>query len=196
MLGVCIHGVGKKGSLWWSCEGLNCDETWWWEGSPSISKVVGAEMRRYISTSWWVLSVCPSVWGVICSGEFDIVVKESGQFPGKGRCELWASLSDIRNSWSLNCMKTWWRKSFATPATLMVFEHGVRVTPFIRPWSTTTIIELCLFKGGKSVIMSTDSCLKGSGKDEGIGVRGGQVGSWLTLFCWHTAHPEMKASAA
>ena len=58
----------------------------------------------------------------------------------------------------------------------MVFEHGVRITPFIRPWSTTTINELCLFKGVKSVIMWTDSRLKGSGKDEGIGVSGGQVG--------------------
>ena len=41
----------------------------------------------------------------------------------------------------------------------------------------------------------TESCLKGRGDKEGMGVSGGQVGWWLTLFCWHTVHPKMKALA-
>ena len=68
----------------------------------------------------------------------------------------------------------------------------MRITPFVRPWSTTTINESCLLEGGRSVMRSTESCLKGNGKEEGMGASGGQVGWWLTLFCWHIAHPEMK----
>ena len=97
-------------------------------------------------------------------------------------------LLDIRELWRLNCLNTWWRKSLAT----MVFEQGMRITPFIRPWLTTTINESYPLEGGRSITRSTESCLKGRGKDEGTGASGGQVGWWLNLFCWHTAHPEMK----
>ena len=55
----------------------------------------------------------------------------------------------------------------------MVFEQGMRITPFIRPWLTTTIKESCPFDGGRSVIRSTDSCLKGRRDDEGMGANGG-----------------------
>ena len=55
----------------------------------------------------------------------------------------------------------------------MVFEQGMRITPFVRPWLTTTIKESCPFDGGRSVIKSTDSCLKGRGEDEGMGASGG-----------------------
>ena len=58
----------------------------------------------------------------------------------------------------------------------MVFEQGMRITPFIRPWSTMTINESCLLEGGRSVIRSTDSCLKGRGEDEAMGASGRQVG--------------------
>ena len=70
-------------------------------------------------------------------------------------------------------MNTWWRKSLATPTESMVFEQGMRITPFIRPWSTTTINESCPFDGGRSVTRSTESCLKGRGEDEGMGASGG-----------------------
>ena len=55
----------------------------------------------------------------------------------------------------------------------MVFEQGMRITPFIRPWLTTTINESCLFEGGRSVTRLTESCLKDRGKDNGLGVSGG-----------------------
>ena len=82
-------------------------------------------------------------------------------------------LSDIRESWRPNRLNTWWRKSLATLATSMVFEQGMRITPFIKLWSTMTINESCPFKGGMSITRSTESCLKGRGKDDGMGVSGG-----------------------
>ena len=82
-------------------------------------------------------------------------------------------LLDIRESWRPNHLNTWWRKSLATPAASMVFEQGMRITSFVRPWSTTTINESCPFEGGRSVIRSTESCLKGRGEDDGMGVSGG-----------------------
>ena len=60
----------------------------------------------------------------------------------------------------------------ATPAISMVFEQGMKITPFIRLWSTTTINESCLFEGGRSMTRSTESCLKGRVKDDGMGVSG------------------------
>ena len=73
----------------------------------------------------------------------------------------------------LKHLNTWWRKSLATPMASMVFEQGMRITPFIRPWLTMTINESCPFDGGRSVMRSTENCLKGRGEDEGIGVSGG-----------------------
>ena len=67
----------------------------------------------------------------------------------------------------------------ATQAASIVFEQGMRINPFIRPWLTMT--------------KSTESYLKDRGKDDGMGVSGERVRWWLTLFCWHTMHPEMKA---
>ena len=54
----------------------------------------------------------------------------------------------------------------------MVFEQGMRITPFMRPWLTMTINESCLFDGGRSVMRLTESCLKGRGEDEGMGASG------------------------
>ena len=82
-------------------------------------------------------------------------------------------LSDISESWRPKHLNTWWRKSLATPAASMEFEQGMRITPFVRPWSTTTINESCPSDGGRSVMRSTDSCLKGRGDDEGMGAIGG-----------------------
>ena len=81
----------------------------------------------------------------------------------------------------------------ATPAASIVFEQGMRITPFVRLWLTTTINESCPLEGGRSVTRSTESCLNGSGEQEGMGASGGRVRWWLTLFCWHIVHPEMKA---
>ena len=55
-------------------------------------------------------------------------------------------------------------------------------------WSTTTINESYSLEGGKSVTRSTESYLKGRGKDDGMGANGG--GKWdgdLPCFVgiWH-----------
>ena len=44
----------------------------------------------------------------------------------------------------------------------MVLEHGVRITPSIRLWSTMTTIESWPLEVGRLVIRSTESCLKES----------------------------------
>ena len=85
-------------------------------------------------------------------------------------------LSEINESCRPKCLNTWWRKSLATPATSMVFEQGMRITPFVRPWSTTTINESCLFDGGRSVTRSTESCLNSRVEEDGMGASGGRVG--------------------
>ena len=79
-----------------------------------------------------------------------------------------------------------------TPLASIVFEQGARITPFVRPWSTTTIKESKLLDGGRSVIRSTGSCLKGRVAEEGMGTRGGEVRWVMVLFCWHMAQPITK----
>jgi hypothetical protein len=59
------------------------------------------------------------------------------------------------------------------PSDVMVFLQGERITPFINPWSTTTMTESKPPDSGKSVIRSTEICKKGHVADEGIGVNGG-----------------------
>ena len=71
----------------------------------------------------------------------------------------------------------------------IVFEQGARTTPFVRPWSTTTIKESKPSDRGRSVMRLTESCLKGRMVEEGIGTRGGEVGWVIILFCWQTAQP-------
>ena len=82
-------------------------------------------------------------------------------------------LSDIRELWRPKCLNMWCRKCLATPATSMVFEQGMRITPFVRPWLTMTINESCPFDRGRSVMRSTEGCLKGRGENEGMEASGG-----------------------
>ena len=83
-------------------------------------------------------------------------------------------------------------KGFPTPAASIDLEHGIIITPFIRPWSTMTIMEFILCTLGRSVTRSTESCLKGRKDVEAMGFNGGRTGWVSTLFCWHTAHPSMN----
>ena len=63
----------------------------------------------------------------------------------------------------------------ATPVASMVFEQGMTITPFVRPWLAMTINESCPLDGGRSMMRSTNSCLKGREDDEGMGVSVGRV---------------------
>ena len=73
-------------------------------------------------------------------------------------------------------MNTKLKNDWAIPAASMVFWQGARITPFIRPWLTMTMTESKPAKGGRSVMRSTESCLKGREMVDGIGRRGGTTG--------------------
>ena len=64
----------------------------------------------------------------------------------------------------------------ATLAASIVLEQGMRITLFVRLWSTMTINESCPLEGGRSVMRLMEGCLKGRGEEEGMGASGGQVG--------------------
>ena len=104
----------------------------------------------------------------------------------------WGPRSDIRESCRPNLLKTWEKKSLATPMASIVLEQGMMITPFVRPWLTMTMIESLPRTLGRLVIRSTEICLKGRRADEGMGFNGGLVGWVFVLFCWHMAHPLMK----
>ena len=75
-----------------------------------------------------------------------------------------------------NHLKTKLKSNWAIPAASTVSEQGARITPFVRPWSTTTMTESNLEEGGRSVMRSTESCLKGRETVDEIGQRGGTRG--------------------
>ena len=95
----------------------------------------------------------------------------------------WGPLSEIKVLWRPNRLKTWSKKSFATPMALMVLLQGMRITPLLSPWSTTTTKESCPFDLGRSVTRSMEIYLKGNRVFEGMGLSGGMVGWVFTLFC-------------
>ena len=104
----------------------------------------------------------------------------------------WGPQSDIKESCRPNLLKTWEKKSLATSMALMVLEQGIIITPVVRLWSTTTKIEFLPCTSGRSVTRSTNSCLKGSSEDKGIGLSGGWMGWVLALFCWQVVQPSMN----
>ena len=73
-------------------------------------------------------------------------------------------------------MNTFSKKSWVIPVVSMVLVQGIRITPFVKPWSTTTKIKSKLEEGGRSVIRSTESWQKGREAEEGMGWREGEVG--------------------
>ena len=63
-----------------------------------------------------------------------------------------------------------------------VLLHGRKITPFKRPWSTTTRIESKPRERGRSVMRSMEICWKGQVQCDEIGARGGGWGGCLP--CW------------
>ena len=98
----------------------------------------------------------------------------------------------MRVSCSPNHLKTKTKNNWAIPAASTVLEQGARITPFIRPWLTTTITESKPKERGRSVMRLTESYLKGSETEEEIGQIGGTVGCVLTLFSWQTTQLTIK----
>ena len=52
-------------------------------------------------------------------------------------------------------------KSWAVPSMVIVLLHGIRITPFVSPWSTTTNIESNPLDKGRSVIRSIEQFANG-----------------------------------
>ena len=71
----------------------------------------------------------------------------------------------------------------ATPSAVIVLVQGVRITPFDRPWSTTTITESKSEQRGRSVMRSTEIWSKGRVQEEGIGDKAGADGCVLVFIC-------------
>jgi hypothetical protein len=70
------------------------------------------------------------------------------------------------------------------PSIVTVLVVGQRITPFERPWSTTTKIELLPSTGGKSVIKSMLQWANGRvDTAPSTGIRDGCDGFWLILNC-------------
>ena len=77
------------------------------------------------------------------------------------------------------------------PSSVRVFKQGVRITPFISPWSTTdkivsTMVPLSRVSGGRLVIKSMDRFAKGQVVvGPGIGLNDGADGFWLIVGICH-----------
>ena len=82
----------------------------------------------------------------------------------------------MRVSCSPNRLKTKSKNNWAIPVASTILEQGARITPFIRPWLTTTITESNPAERGRSVKRSMESCLKGREMEDEIGQRGGPAG--------------------
>ena len=79
----------------------------------------------------------------------------------------------------------------AIPSAVTIFFVGHRITPLLRPWSTTTRRVSKPFDRGSPVMRSQYICLNGMVCSEGMGFRGGTMGCVFVLFCWHVEQPSM-----
>ena len=93
-------------------------------------------------------------------------------------------------SGSPNREKSRLMRAVATPSAVIVLLHGSRITPFIRPWLTTTRIESKSDDLGRSVIRSIDIWENGQiDFGPGIGSTVGFIGCQFILNCWHSGQP-------
>jgi hypothetical protein len=125
--------------------------------------VIGTEDSQ-VSFNFLIGPLCLAIsLRMICCGETNIVVKDTSKFSSKCPC-------------SPNRLNTNSKKSWAIPFALMVLVQGTRITPFVRPWSTTTIKESYPLERGRLMTRSTESCLNGRVAVDLIGLTGGVTG--------------------
>ena len=67
--------------------------------------------------------------------------------------------SEIILSGSPNCLYKFLRSRHAMSSEVSVLLQGSKITPFKKPWSTTTKMELYLSAGGRSVMRSIEQLL-------------------------------------
>ena len=106
-------------------------------------------MDRYALISWLTHSVVPSVWGwnAVDRADFIPTSFNSSMNDFEVNC---GPRSEIILSGSPNLLYKLSSRSFAVSSALIVLLHGRRITPLLRPWSTTTRIESKLSMGGRS----------------------------------------------
>ena len=103
---------------------------------------------RYTSISWLTRSVVPSVCGWYAMDNADLM-------PSSFRSSVNAfdvncgPRSEIILSRSPNCLYKFSRSKRAVSSEVSVLLQGSKITPFERPWSTTTKIELYPSVGGE-----------------------------------------------
>ena len=68
----------------------------------------------------------------------------------------WGPRSDMILSGSPKHLYKFSNNNCAVSSAVIVFEQGMRIIPFVNPWSTTTRMELCPFTGGRSVMKSME----------------------------------------
>ena len=73
----------------------------------------------------------------------------------------WGPRSEIILSGKPNLLYKFLSRSLAVPSVVIVLLQGRRITPFVRPWSTTTNIESNSSDGGRSVIRSIEQFANG-----------------------------------
>ena len=69
--------------------------------------------------------------------------------------------SEIILSGSPNLLYKFSSRSLAVPSMVIILLHGIRITPLLRPWSTTTKIESKASIGGRSVMKSIEQLANG-----------------------------------
>src|ERR1700684_711423 len=98
-------------------------------------------------------------------------------------------LSDIALSGKPKRLYNELRRMVPVCSAVIVLLHDSKITPFVDPWSTTTMIESKPSDVGRSVMKSIVIRENGRGFTEVIGCRGGCVGCRFILCCWQKAHP-------
>ena len=73
----------------------------------------------------------------------------------------WGPQSEMILSGYPNLLYKLLSKSFAMSSAVTVLLHGMRITPLLSPWSTTTKMELKLLIGGRSVMKSMEQLANG-----------------------------------
>ena len=73
----------------------------------------------------------------------------------------WGPQSEIILSGNLNRLYKFSSNSQPVFSVVIVFLQGVKITPLVSPWSTTTKIESNLSTGGKSMIKSIEQFANG-----------------------------------
>ena len=96
----------------------------------------------------------------------------------------WGPRSDMILSGSPKRLYRFSNNSCAVSSVVIVFEHGIRIIPFVNPWSTTMRMESCPFTGGRSVMKSIEQFTKGRVVGApSVGRKEGFVGCQSILNC-------------